>query len=176
MATTTTDARLLIDAFSRIGDTAHAALDGLTTEEIGTRVGGANSIAWLIWHLARVQDDHVADVAGTEQRWTADGWADRFALPFDATETGYGQTSDEVDAMSGASAAHLLGYLDAVQEATIAFVGGSELGDLERVVDEGWDPPVTLAVRLVSVLSDDLQHAGQASFARGIIIAGRSGR
>jgi hypothetical protein len=37
------------------------------------------------------------------------------------------------------------------------------------VVDASWDPPVTLGVRLVSVISDDLQHAGQAAYLRGMI-------
>ena len=40
--------------------------------------------------------------------------------------------------------------------------------DLDRVVDERWDPPVTLAVRLVSVLADGLEHAGQAAYIRGV--------
>ena len=37
-------------------------------------------------------------------------------------------------------------------------------------MDEAWDPPVTLGVRLVSVISDCLQHAGQAEFIRGILL------
>jgi hypothetical protein len=36
-------------------------------------------------------------------------------------------------------------------------------------VDDYWDPPVTLGVRLVSIISDDLQHVGQAAFIRGVI-------
>ena len=42
-------------------------------------------------------------------------------------------------------------------------------GELEREVDQSWDPPVTLAVRLVSVVNDITQHAGQAAYAAGII-------
>ena len=127
----------------------------------------ANSIAWLVWHLTRIQDDHVAGVAGTEQLWTAGGWHERFALPFDVSATGYGQTSDEVAAVSG-SAELLLGYHDAVHEETLRFLGGLGPGDLDRIVDERWDPPVTLAVRLVSVVADDLEHAGQAAYVRGL--------
>ena len=44
--------------------------------------------------------------------------------------------------------------------------------DLERVVDTSWDPPVTLGVRLISVISDDLQHAGQAAYAAGLLKQG----
>lgn len=127
-----------------------------------------NTIAWLIWHLTRVQDDHVAEVAGHEQTWISDGWHDRFGLPFDAHAIGYGQSATEVGRVA-ASAELLTGYLDAVHARTIAYVRGLSPDDLDRVVDERWDPPVTLGVRLVSVISDDLQHAGQAAYARGVL-------
>ena len=55
------------------------------------------------------------------------------------------------------------------KQATVAYLATVAPEDLDRVVDERWDPPVTLGVRLVSVLSDDLQHAGQAAYARGLI-------
>ena len=75
-------AALLTDAFSRIGEEVHAAVEGLSEEQLAFRVDAdANSIGWLVWHLSRVQDDHVAGVAGFEQVWTAQGWAERFGLP-----------------------------------------------------------------------------------------------
>lgn len=160
---------LLRDLFGRVVTDARGAVEGLDEDALAHRVEGtANSIAWLVWHLARVQDDHVAEVAGTEQAWTADGWADRFALPFPVTEIGYGQGSDAVGAVR-VGADLLLGYLDAVTERTLRYVDGLTEADLDRVVDERWDPPVTLGVRLVSVADDDLQHAGQAAFIRGIL-------
>ena len=119
----------------------------------------ANSIAWLVWHLTRIQDDHVADVAGTEQQWLVGGWHERFGLPFPASATGYGQSSDEV-AQVDVDSSLLLGYFDAVHEQTIRYVSGLRADDLDRIVDERWDPPVSLGVRLVSVIDDDLEHAG----------------
>ena len=133
--------------------------------------GEANSIAWLIWHLTRVQDDHICDVAGTEQAWTAGGWADRFALALDRSATGYGHKPAEV-ALVRASAGLLSGYHDAVSQATIEFVKGLRGDDMDRVVDRRWDPPVTLVVRLVSVVEDDFQHIGQAGFVRGLVQRG----
>lgn len=104
-------ADLLVDAFGRIRDAVRGAVRGLTSEELACRVDDeANSIAWLVWHLSRIQDDHVAAAAGAEQVWT-----------------------------------------------------------LDRVVDTSWDPPVTLGVRLVSVVADDLEHAGQAALVRGVV-------
>lgn len=163
-------ADILVDAFSRVRKVVHQAVSGLSPDELAFRVdGSANSVAWLAWHLTRVQDDHVADVMGTEQVWTSQGWTDRFALPFAVAATGYGHGSAEVAAVRVRSGNLLTGYYDAVHDRTIAYVGGLTDEDLDRVVDTSWDPPVTLGVRLVSVISDDLQHAGQAAYVRGII-------
>ena len=160
---------VLADAFGRIRGVTHQAVDGLTPEELAFRPDpDANSIAWLAWHLTRIQDDHVAGVAGTDQIWTSAGWYDRFGLPFPASAIGYGFSSEEVAAVRVSSAELLTGYYDAVHEHTIRYVRTLTPRDLDRIVDESWDPPVTLGVRLVSVISDNLQHAGQAAYVRGI--------
>ncbi|MBO1330609.1 DinB family protein [Streptomyces sp. VRA16 Mangrove soil] len=161
---------VLIDGYNRIKEEVHAVLDGLSVDALHARPGGeANSIAWLIWHLTRVQDDHLADVAGIEQVWLAQGWAERFDLPLAETDTGYGHTSKQVGQVRVASGELLADYYDAVHEQTLGHLAGLKAADLDRIVDERWDPPVTLGVRLVSVLSDDLQHVGQAAYARGLI-------
>jgi uncharacterized damage-inducible protein DinB len=164
-----TSAELLADAFGRIQEEVHAAVADLTEDELGRRVtADANSIGWLVWHLTRVQDDHIAGVAGISQVWTEQGWAERFALPFADSEIGYGQSSKQV-AKVRASAQLLTEYYDATHEQTIGYVKGLSDKDLTRIVDDAWDPPVTLAVRLISVISDDLQHVGQAAFIRGLL-------
>ena len=164
-----TSADLLLDAFGRIREIVHAAVRGLDVDRLAHRVDpDANSIAWLVWHLTRVQDDHIADVADDEQIWTALGWADRFGLPFDPADIGFGHDSDDVAAVR-VSSAKLTGYHDAVHERTARFVADLTDADLDEVVDRSWDPPVTLGVRLTSVIADDLQHAGQAAFVRGIV-------
>jgi uncharacterized damage-inducible protein DinB len=164
-------ADLLADAFERVREEVHSAVEGLTPEQLSWRPEpGSNSIVWLVWHLTRVQDDHVADVAGTEQVWTADGWSDRFDLPFGEAETGYGQSAEDVAGVHVKSVNVLMGYHDAVCERTKKYLAGLSGPDLDRVVDDAWDPPVTLGVRLVSVISDDLQHVGQAAYLRGITV------
>jgi uncharacterized damage-inducible protein DinB len=160
---------LLVDAFGRVRGAVHRAVDGLSAEQLAYRADAeANTVAWLVWHLTRIQDDHIADVAGRKQAWTADGWAQRFDLPFDAADTGYGHGSDDVAAVV-APAELLTGYYDFVHEQTLRYLAGLTADDLDAVVDTSWDPPVTLGVRLVSVVNDDLQHAGQAAFLRGLI-------
>jgi uncharacterized damage-inducible protein DinB len=160
---------LLTDGFGRVRGVVHEVLDGLTDEQLAWRVTeDANSIAWLVWHLTRVQDDHVSEVAGVEQTWTSDGWSKRFDLPLDDDATGYGHTPADVESVV-ASADLLGGYYDAVHERTVAFVAKVTESDMDRVVDKRWDPPVTLGVRLISVLDDDIQHAGQAAYVRGLM-------
>jgi len=166
----TVDAKdILLDLYGRIPDAVHGAVDGLSDEQLGARLDpGANSIAWLVWHLTRVQDDHVSEVAGHEQAWTADGWARRFDLPFADAETGYGFSPEQVGQVA-VGAELLTGYLNAVQARTVAYLSGLSDADLDRVVDDRWDPPVTLGVRLVSVADDDLEHAAQAALVRGVL-------
>ena len=162
-------AQLLIESHGRVGGVLHRAVGGLDVDQLTWRADPqANTIAWLAWHAARGEDDQIADVAGTEQVWTAQGWSARFALPFDDSASGYGQTPQEV-AQVRAPEELLLGYYDAVATATRTFLTGLSGSDLDRVVDERWDPPVTLGVRLVSIIGDSLQHAGQASFVRGLL-------
>ncbi|WP_377268059.1 DUF664 domain-containing protein [Peterkaempfera sp. SMS 1(5)a] len=161
---------LLADAFDRVLETVREVLDGITPEQLTARVDdGGNSVAWLVWHLTRIQDDHVADAGGTEQIWTAQGWYDRFGLPFTPEATGYGHSSREVGKVRDVPAELLLGYHEAVHDHTVRFVAPLTSAALHQVVDDSWTPPVTLAVRLVSVVSDDLQHAGQAAFVRGVL-------
>lgn len=158
-----------VDAFGRVRGATHRAVEGLAPQMLVFRPDpNANSIAWLVWHLTRIQDDHVADAARTEQVWTSQGWQERFELPFPASDTGYGHGPEQVAAVQVDSAQLLLGYHDAVQERTLDYVTELRPGDLDRIVDESWDPPVSLGVRLVSVVADGLQHAGQAAYVRGL--------
>jgi uncharacterized damage-inducible protein DinB len=164
-----TTAEVLEDAFERIRDAVHPAVNGLSPEELSFRPDSeSNTIAWLVWHLTRIQDDHIAGLDGEEQVWTANGWAERLALPLDVDDTGYGHDPETVRAVT-ADAHSLLGYFEDVHGKTLAYVRSLQEDDLSRVVDHRWDPPVTVGIRLVSVIADDLQHVGQAAYLRGIV-------
>lgn len=164
----TTTTELLIDGYERIRETVGEVLGGLDDSALTVRLDpDANTIGWLVWHLTRVQDDHIADVAGTEQVWTAQGWADRFDLPFSSAATGYGQSSDDVAAVR-VSPQLLLGYYDATQSVTLARIAETSDEDLDRIVDTRWNPPVTLGARLISIIDDDVKHLGQAEYVKGL--------
>ena len=167
-------ADLLADGLGRVREDVHGAVEGLTPDELATPVEpGANTVAWLVWHLARIQDDHVAGVAGREQLWTAQGWYERFGLPFAPRATGFGHSTEDVLRVRVEDPALLTGYYDAVHAATLEWIGGLTEADLDRVVDARWNPPVTLGVRLVSVINDDTQHVGQAALLRGMLLRRR---
>lgn len=160
---------LLLDAFGRIRETVAAVLDGIDGQALVHRPGGnGNSIAWLLWHLGRVEDAQVAPAAGLEQVWTAQGFAGRFNLPLPEGDTGYGHSTREVDAVQAAPEL-LLEYYDAVHRQTVEVLETLGREDYDRIVDTRWDPPVTFGVRLVSIIADCLQHAGQAAYVKGLV-------
>ena len=159
---------LLRDAFTRLIEHVDYLTDGLTDEQADYRPSpNANSIAWLIWHSARVQDIQLAPIAGIDQVWLSDGWVDRFALDLPRNDTGYGHSPEDV-AKVQASADLLAGYYHAVHKVTLEFVAGVTAEDLARIVDRNWDPPVTASARLVSIIDDCAQHLGQADYVLGI--------
>ncbi|MCD9877738.1 mycothiol transferase [Streptomyces guryensis] len=161
---------ILSDGFSRIQEEVRAVVDGLGSDALNARpTADTNSIAWLVWHLARVQDDHVADAFGLDQVWLTQDWEKRFGLDLPRGDIGYGHSSAKVAEVRVDSGDLLTGYYDAVHTQSLGVLRELAAKDLERVVDERWDPPVTLGVRLVSVLSDDLQHVGQAAYVRGLL-------
>lgn len=169
MSSNVTASDVLRDAYTRIHEELPALLEGLDTETMLWRPDAdANSIAWLAWHLTRVQDDHVAGVGQVEQVWTAAGFAERFALPYAVGTIGYGHTSAEVGAFGVADAGLLAGYHDAVHALTMRVLDAMDDTGYARVVDEHWDPPVTAAVRLVSVIGDTMAHLGQIGYVRGL--------
>jgi hypothetical protein len=162
---------LLIEGFGRLPELVRGAVEGLTAEQLHwAPAPGANSVGWLVWHLTRVQDEHLTELLdGAEQLWVSGGHAERFGLKADPHNTGYGHRPEQVAAVRPESPEALLEYFDAVSGRTREYLATLGPADLDRIVDERWDPPVTLGVRLVSVLDDDVQHAGQAAYVRGLL-------
>lgn len=159
---------ILVDAFGRIRGEVQRVVRRANEDQLTYRPDpAANSIAWLVWHLTRVMDDHVSEIAESEQTWTAAGWTDRFGLPFDPSETGYGHTSEKVGQVQ-VGPELLVGYHEGVQDASIEYLTEVTATDLDRIIDERWDPPVSVGVRLVSVIGDGLQHVGQAAYVLGM--------
>lgn len=159
---------VLADLFGRVRESAHATTNGISHSRLVHRPdAGANSVCWLLWHLTRVQDDHVSEIADSEQVWTSQDWVARFGLPFESSDTGFGHTSAQV-AQVDVAPDLLVGYQDAVHDMSVAYVTGVEASELDRIIDYRWDPPVSVGVRLVSVAADTLKHMGQAEYVLGM--------
>jgi hypothetical protein len=159
---------VLTDAFGRVRELYVDLADELDLEGAYYRPAGTgNPVAWLLWHTARVQDDHVAGLSGGEQAWHSE-WAERLDLPFEEDDIGYGHSTDEVDALRIEQLGDLVDYHEAVHLLTLEYLGRLDADELGRIVDRRWDPPVTAGVRLVSLLSDCLQHLGQAAYVEGL--------
>lgn len=161
---------LLAELYGRIPGHVRAAVDGLDAETLRRAPApGTNPVGWLVWHLTRVQDHHVSELLDEEQLWVTGDWAPRFGVIPDPRNTGYGHAPDDVAAIRPDGPGVLVDYYSAVAERTNGLLARSTPADLDRVVDERWDPPVTLGVRLVSIADDDIQHAGQAAYVRGLL-------
>lgn len=159
---------LLRDFFTRLIEHVEEVTDGLTDEVALYRpTSEANTIAWLVWHSARIQDAQLCDIAGTEQVWFREGWVDRFALDLPRDAHGYGHTAEEV-AKVRAPADLLAGYYRAVHRESLQYVASVSPDELARIVDRNWNPPVTAGARLVSIIDDAAQHLGQAAYLKGI--------
>jgi uncharacterized damage-inducible protein DinB len=159
---------LLTEGFGRITELYDGLAEGLSDEDLRHRPGGTgNPIGWLLWHLARVQDHHIADLADTPQVWA--GFQDRFGLPNGTDDVGFGHTSEQVDAVRITDPQLLVDYHHEVTLATARYLQTVDELELEREVDQRWDPPVTAGVRLVSIQGDCLQHLGQAAYVKGLL-------
>ena len=164
---------VLTEGFERVRDGVREAADGLSAEHLEARPDeDANSIGWLLWHTSRVQDAQMAALAESEEVWLTEGWVDSFGLSLDPSDTGYGHDHDQVAAVRGITPEQLVGYQDATFERTRTILAGLSEADLARVIDESYDPPVTVGVRVLSILADDLEHVGQAAYVRGIVERG----
>ncbi|RLV49011.1 DUF664 domain-containing protein [Nocardioides mangrovicus] len=158
---------ILLDAYDRVAESVPQLLDGLSTEAAAWRPApGANSIGWLVWHLTRVLDDHLADVAGDPQVAVSQGFEERLGLDLPSGDTGYGHSSDDVAKVRFDDLGVLAEYHAAVQQQVAGYLARAE--HFDRVVDERWDPPVTLSSRLVSVADDMARHIGQAQYVAGL--------
>jgi Protein of unknown function (DUF664) len=161
---------LLTEAYDRLPGILERAVKGLSAQQLRwAPAPEANTIGWLVWHLTRIQDHHISQLLGAAQVWQDGDWGPRFELATDPDDTGYGHGPAEIVAVAPQSAQLLLDYYAAVAEHTRGLLDKVTDEALDEIVDRGWDPPVTLGVRLVSVLADDLQHAGQAAYVRGLL-------
>jgi uncharacterized damage-inducible protein DinB len=158
------------EAYGRISPLVHRATEGLATEQLCYLIEpGANTIAWLVWHLSRIQDQHISELLEEPELWSDRSWVRVTGIERDPVTRGQGDGPAEVAALRPSGADGLLAYHDAVTARTAKYLCGVDEAELDRPIDFSYDPPVSAGVRLASVLSDNLQHAGQALYLRGVL-------
>ncbi len=163
-------AGLVLDALGRVREMVRGALKDLSPQELLSPP--KPHIAWLVWHLSRVQDVNVSGLMERPQLWTADGWHARFNMPPDPKDYGSGHrhTATQVDAFTVTDKQLLLDYLDAVFARTTAYLSTVTNDDLNRVLNEPqYQPRPTLGIRLASVINCNTRHAGQIEYLRGLV-------
>jgi hypothetical protein len=118
----------------------------LTDAQLRTRPNGQNSIAWLLWHVARAEDIGVNAFAYDRPEVFDEGnWAKRIGSG--RRDLGTSMTSDEVTAFStSVDVGEIREYWRAVGDRTLDIV--------RREGDRGWDEPVDPA-RMRRIIRDD---------------------
>jgi hypothetical protein len=164
---------LIVDGYDRLPELTEEVLAGFRTADLDWPPRpGCNPLGWTVWHLTRVQDSQIADLMGEASLWTRDGWHQKFGRPPDDDDSGYGHTPAQVSAFRSPSGKVQLDYLRAVTDRTTQYLASLAPADLDRELDEPWQqPPPTVGVRIVSILADCHQHAGEASYIRGLLKA-----
>jgi hypothetical protein len=164
---------LVVDGYDRLPEVMREVLAGLVVADLNQQPHpDCNSLGWTAWHLTRVQDSQIADLMAVEQLWIKNGWYKKFKRPADPNDSGYGHTPEQVRAFESPGVKTQLDYLHAVVERTKRYVTSLSPSALDRKLDEPWFKPLpTVGVRIVSVLADCHQHAGQASYIRGLLQA-----
>ena len=168
---------LMADAARRPVEAAQSAVEGVSAGTLNHMPGGThNSMSWLLWHAARQQDVQIAQLCGADQIWSVEGWDDAFGLDRPVEDFGFGDTPEDVARVRVSDPGLLVGYLRAVCCATAHYLQGLSDEELDEVIDDSWDPPVTRGMRIVSTVDDAAQHVGQAAYVRGLVDEGWTGR
>ena len=169
-----TTLEMLIDVLSRSRERFDRAFDGVTLEQANTRptpdlAPRTNSLTWLAWHTAREIDLQISLMAGQEFVWFTGGHRERFALPLPDDTQDWRHTPEEAAQVVVDDLSVLTAYLDDAYALATAYLRSLTPETLDDIVDDSWDPPVTRAVRLASVVDDAAQHSGQAIYTRRLL-------
>jgi hypothetical protein len=149
-------------------DELKGKLKGLVDSELRWQASlESNTIIWLVWHMARVEDIWINQVVSEgETVWDSQGWAGKTGVHLDGN--GFGHTPDDVRAFPDCDVNTLVEYFDAVREGSFSVIDGLSDEDIasERVRR---DSPITIGWILGHVLVEESQHVGHVGFIRGMI-------
>ena len=161
---------LLADSYGRILEYLEYVLDGLNQDDLDWQPAeDCNTIGWLAWHLTRQEDAQISSLMGEDQLWISDKWHEKFGMPADESDIGFGHTKEQVAAFRSPDTKTLTGYQRAVLGRAKGYFETLSKTDLDRELQEPWFKPLpTVGVRLISIMNDATLHLGQAAYVRGL--------
>ncbi len=156
------------------------ALDGLTPEELAWRPGPeANSIAFIVWHVARAEDRWFQRFAReSTEVWIREDWSHKTGIPEE--DTGHGYTAEQVARFPMVKGEDLRQYFEAVRKETLSFLRGlaSKDFDITPQREPAPDRPRALSSKpfegctigrmFRQIVAEFNQHLGQIQYLRGL--------
>jgi uncharacterized damage-inducible protein DinB len=160
---------LYMETIERSDAVLRRAVEDLSADELRNQPAGprSNPVGWLVWHMTRTRDSIIASITGAATIWESDGWADRFGMAGEPPRF----VPENVHTFDPKDFETLIGYFDAVAEKTKEAVEGMPEDDMERLVESTIPgrPAQPVASRLSVIMNDNIQHAGQIAYLRGLI-------
>ncbi|WP_163654843.1 DinB family protein [Listeria sp. PSOL-1] len=163
--------QLSIDTLARAKERFEESLNQMSVAESNTMPAPLiKSVTWLIWHTARELDYQISDLNKSQPLWLSQGWKEKFGLDLPDDTEDWHHTPQEAAKVIVSDKAILLDYLNASIDFTTSFLNTLEEESLDEIIDANWDPVVTRATRIVSIIDDAVMHSGQAVYTRRLVI------
>jgi uncharacterized damage-inducible protein DinB len=159
--------QFIVSSMTENRDYVARAVEGLTLDELAFRPERhSNSIIFLLWHLARVEDIWINRVLkGGPELYQADGWYAKFGTA--PQDMGYGFDADKLDEWPVPSLALAKAYADAVRPATLAYLKDLDLSKLDtKLLHHGNE--MTVGGALAHLVTEIGEHSGQIGYLRGL--------
>ena len=163
----------IIRSLEEIQEDLKRSVDGLTKEDLMTQPQpGANHIAFMIWHMTRVEDKLLHNLFQcSPQLWESGKWYERMGLPEDPKSTGFGYTAEQVSCFPSVQPHELMDYVEAVRADTLDYLENIDAASLDEKVTAPPLGEVSIG-NLISILVVELaQHVGQIAYVRGLVEA-----
>jgi len=160
------------EAYENMFQEMEKVLEGLSIDDLHKRPAlGANPIGWLCWHAIRSGDRLLGDVVLGKQLWISAGWNRKFNRPPDPNDTGKGHSLFSVDNLFIPSAGTLVDYANAVKAPLLDYTNKLTNQELNKEYPSSMAPDTMRPVypRITGILAHNLQHIGEANYARGIL-------
>jgi uncharacterized damage-inducible protein DinB len=147
------------------------SIDDLTQEESFRQPQpGANHIAFMLWHIVRVEDWFFHYLfQRVPQVWESESWHEKLGLPEDPKATGFAYTTEQVDGFPSVQLRDLRAYGEAVRAETLDYLRNTDAAKLDETVKSRLFGEVSIGSLIGHVIVELSQHVGQIAYVRGLV-------